>query len=155
MGDTIGSGTSDGEGFSGKQACEIVGITYRQLDYWDRQGVVSPTLSAAHGSGTQRKYSYRDLVRLRVVKRITDSGVKLKNARKAIEYLREDQGADWQTASIVLAEGSSILARDGDALIDLVKQGQGVLNIVPLGTVVGEVDDGISDSALRHAAGGP
>jgi len=155
MGETIGLDTPDGEGFSGKQACEIVGITYRQLDYWDRQGVVSPSLRAAHGSGTQRKYSYRDLVRLRVVKRITDAGVKLKNARKAIEYLREDQGADWQTASIVFAEGSSILARDGDALIDLVKQGQGVLNIVSLGTVVGEVDDGISDSALRHAAGGP
>jgi DNA-binding transcriptional MerR regulator len=150
-----GSGPSQDHelGFSGKQACEIVGISYRQLDYWDRQGVVSPTLAPAHGSGSQRRYSYRDLVRLRVVKSILDAGVRLKNARKAIEYLREDQGTDWQTASIVLAEGTSILARDGDALIDLVRHGQGVLNIVPLGSVVGEVQQRIDDPSLRRAAG--
>jgi DNA-binding transcriptional MerR regulator len=127
-------------GFGGKQTCEIVGITYRQLDYWDRRDLVKPSLAEAHGSGTQRKYSYRDLVRLRVVKSLLDAGVKLDNARRAIEYLRAEEGADWQTASIVLAGPNSILARDGDALIDLVKQGQGVLNIVPLGAVVGEVD---------------
>lgn len=132
---------SDAGSFSGKQACEIVGISYRQLDYWDRQGVVSPTLRPAHGSGTQRRYSYRDLVRLRIVKQLIDAGVRLKNARKAIEYLREEEGADWQTASIVMAEGNSILARDGDALVDLVRRGQGVLNIVPIGSVVGDVDE--------------
>jgi DNA-binding transcriptional MerR regulator len=136
-----GSPTPDtGLGFGGKQTCEIVGITYRQLDYWDRRDLVKPSLAEAHGSGTQRKYSYRDLVRLRVVKSLLDAGVKLDNARRAIEYLRAEEGADWQTASIVLAGPNSILARDGDALIDLVKQGQGVLNIVPLGAVVGEVD---------------
>jgi len=135
--------TDETGSYSGKQACEIVGISYRQLDYWDRQGVVCPSLSAAHGSGTQRRYSYRDLVRLRMVKQLLDAGVQLKNARKAIEYLREEEGADWQTASIVLAEGNSILARDGDALIDLVRRGQGVLNIVPIGSVVGEVDERI------------
>jgi DNA-binding transcriptional MerR regulator len=147
--------SGDAGSYSGKQACEIVGISYRQLDYWDRQGVVCPSLSAAHGSGTQRKYSYRDLVRLRMVKNILDSGVQLKNARKAIEYLREEEGADWQTASIVLAEGSSIVARDEDALVDLVRRGQGVLNIVPIATVVGEVDDrivGLAEDA--PAAGG-
>jgi hypothetical protein len=78
-----------------------------------------------------------------MVKQLLDAGVQLKNARKAIEYLREEEGADWQTASIVLAEGNSILARDGDALIDLVRRGQGVLNIVPIGSVVGEVDERI------------
>jgi len=157
------SGTTDGTdaagtpydeaGFSGKQACEIVGISYRQLDYWDRQGVVCPTLALAHGSGTQRRYSYRDLVRLRVVKSMIDSGVQLKNARKAIEYLREDQGTDWQTASIVTDGGGSVLARDGDALIDLVRRGQGVLNIVPLGSAVGEVQERIDNPALRHVSG--
>ena len=156
MGETRGQAGSipdDAAGFSGKQACEIVGISYRQLDYWDRQGVVCPSLQPAHGSGTQRRYSYRDLVRLRVVKSILDAGVTLKNARKAIEYLREDQGTDWQTASIVLAEGTSVLARDGDALIDLVRHGQGVLNIVPLGSVVGEVRERIDDPSLRRVSG--
>jgi DNA-binding transcriptional MerR regulator len=145
--------SDDAGSYSGKQACEIVGISYRQLDYWDRQGVVCPSLRAAHGSGTQRRYSYRDLVRLRMVKQLLDAGVQLKNARKAIEYLREEEGADWQTASIVLAEGNSILARDGDALIDLVKRGQGVLNIVPIGSVVGEVDDRIVGLANEAATG--
>ena len=144
--------TDETGSYSGKQACEIVGISYRQLDYWDRQGVVCPSLSAAHGSGTQRRYSYRDLVRLRMVKQLLDAGVQLKNARKAIEYLREEEGADWQTASIVLAEGNSILARDGDALIDLVRRGQGVLNIVPIGSVVGEVDERIVSLAENAPA---
>ena len=150
----MASRPSDDTGsYSGKQACEIVGISYRQLDYWDRQGVVCPSLRPAHGSGSQRRYSYRDLVRLRMVKQLLDAGVQLKNARKAIEYLREEEGADWQTASIVLAEGNSILARDGDALIDLVKRGQGVLNIVPIGSVVGEVDDRIVGLANEAATG--
>lgn len=143
-------------GFGGKQTCEIVGITYRQLDYWDRRDLVKPSLAKAHGSGTQRRYSYRDLVRLRVVKSLIDAGVKLDNARRAIEYLRAEEGADWQTASIVLAGPNSILARDGDALIDLVKRGQGVLNIVPLGAVVGEVDTRILElepSPARDATG--
>ena len=138
-------------GFGGKQTCEIVGITYRQLDYWDRRDLVKPSLAEAHGSGTQRRYSYRDLVRLRVVKSLIDAGVKLDNARRAIEYLRAEEGADWQTASIVLAGPNSILARDGDALIDLVKRGQGVLNIVPLGAVVGEVDTKILELAPAPA----
>ncbi len=137
---TVPGGAATELGFGGKQTCEIVGITYRQLDYWDRRDLVKPSLAEAHGSGTQRRYSYRDLVRLRVVKSLLDAGVKLDNARRAIEYLRAEEGADWQTASIVLAGPNSILARDGDALIDLVKRGQGVLNIVPLGAVVGEVD---------------
>lgn len=139
-------------GFGGKQTCEITGITYRQLDYWDRRDLVKPSLAEAHGSGTQRRYSYRDLVRLRVVKSLIDAGVKLENARRAIEYLRAEEGADWQTASIVLAGPNSILARDGDALIDLVKRGQGVLNIVPLGAVVGEVDAKILELEPTEAA---
>ena len=153
---TPDSDAADGlePGFSGKQTCQIVGITYRQLDYWDRKHLVKPSLAAAHGSGTQRSYSYRDLVRLRVVKSLLDAGVKLENARRAIEYLREEEGADWQTASIVLAGPNSVLARDGDALIDLVRRGQGVLNIVPLGAVVGEVDSGIDDLTPRTSSEG-
>ena len=153
---TPDSASADGlePGFSGKQTCQIVGITYRQLDYWDRKHLVKPSLAAAHGSGTQRSYSYRDLVRLRVVKSLLDAGVKLENARRAIEYLREEEGADWQTASIVLAGPNSVLARDGDALIDLVRRGQGVLNIVPLGAVVGEVDSGLDDLAPRRSGEG-
>jgi DNA-binding transcriptional MerR regulator len=127
--------------------CSIVGITYRQLDYWARTDLVRPSLADARGSGTQRRYSYRDLVRLKVVKSLLDAGVKLQTARKAIEYLRDDLGDQWETASLVLDGTNSVLARDGDALVDLVRRGQGVLNIVPLGSVVGEIDARIVELA--------
>ena len=139
-------------GFSGPQVCAIVGITYRQLDYWARTDLVRPSLAEARGSGTQRRYSYRDLVRLKVVKSLLDAGVKLQAARKAIEYLRDDLGEDWDTASLVLDGGNSVLARDGDALVDLVRHGQGVLNIVPLGSMLGEIDAAIVELAPEHEA---
>jgi DNA-binding transcriptional MerR regulator len=139
----VGDMNSTEEGFSGPEVCRVVGITYRQLDYWARTDLVRPSLADARGSGTQRRYSYRDLVRLKVVKSLLDAGVKLQTARKAIDYLRDDLGEDWASASIVLDGGNSVLARDGEALVDLVRRGQGVLNIVPLGSVVHEIDAAI------------
>jgi DNA-binding transcriptional MerR regulator len=132
-------------GFRGPQVCKIVGITYRQLDYWARTGLVKPSLADAHGSGTQRRYSYRDLVRLKVIKNLLDAGVKLQTARKAIEYIRGDLGDDWASASLVLNGTSSVLVRTGDDLVDVVRHGQGVLNIVSLGQVVDELQAGIHD----------
>ncbi|MGH9050814.1 MAG: MerR family transcriptional regulator [Acidimicrobiia bacterium] len=140
-------GNDDEIGFRGPQVCAIVGISYRQLDYWARTDLVRPSLADAHGSGTQRRYSYRDLVRLKVIKNLIDAGVKLQTARKAIEYLREDLGDDWASASLVLNGANSLLARDGEALIDLVRHGQGVLNIVSLAQVVDEIDASIHDLA--------
>ena len=155
-----GGGT---EGFGGPQVCAIVGISYRQLDYWARTDLVRPSLADARGSGTQRRYSYRDLVRLKVIKSLLDAGVKLQTARRAIEYLREDT-ARWETASLVLDGSDSVLARTGDQLVDLVRRGQGVLNIVPLGHVVDELDarilevgpaeDAATAPPARRAAGG-
>ena len=144
MGET--QGTPDA-GFSGPEVCRVVGITYRQLDYWARTDLVRPSLADARGSGTQRRYSYRDLVRLKVVKSLLDAGVKLQTARKAIDYLRDDLGEEWATASLVLDGTNSVLARDGEALVDLVRHGQGVLNIVPLGSMVNELDAAIVELA--------
>src|SRR5438034_9153303 len=101
-------------GFRGPQVCSIVGISYRQLDYWARTDLVRPSIADARGSGTQRTYSYRDLLRLKVVKSLLDAGIKLQTARKAIEYLREDLGDDWATASHVLNGSQSVLARTGE-----------------------------------------
>jgi DNA-binding transcriptional MerR regulator len=143
----------DEVGFSGPQVCKIVGISYRQLDYWARTDLIRPSLADARGSGTQRRYSYRDLLRLKVIKSLLDAGVKLQAARKAIEYLREDLGDDWASASLVLNGANSVLARNGDDLFDLVRQGQGVLNIVPLGAVMDELDANIHD--LGPADAGP
>jgi DNA-binding transcriptional MerR regulator len=142
------------EGFGGPQVCAIVGISYRQLDYWARTDLVRPSLADARGSGTQRRYSYQDLVRLKVIKSLLDAGVKLQTARRAIEYLREDD-ANWETASLVLDGANSVLARDGNALVDLVRRGQGVLNIVPLGHVRDELDATIRALEPRAEAEAP
>ena len=143
-------------GFRGPQVCNIVGITYRQLDYWARTDLVRPSIADAKGSGTQRTYSFQDLVRLKVVKSLLDAGVKLQTARKAIEYLREDLGDDWATANLVLDGTSSVLVRTDDMLIDVVRKGQGVLNIVPLAHVMEELDAGVREhvAELRAASGG-
>ena len=82
------------QGFSGERAAEIVGITYRQLDYWARTDLVRPSLADAKGSGTQRRYSYRDLLELKVIKSLLDAGISLQSARKVFEYLRENLGED-------------------------------------------------------------
>ena len=123
-------------GFGGPEVCRIVGITYRQLDYWARTDLLRPSLVDAQGSGTQRRYSYRDLVALKVIKSLLDGGVSLQTARKAIDYLRDHLGEDLASASLVIEGSSSVLARTGDDIIDLVRNGQGVLNIVPLAGLV-------------------
>jgi DNA-binding transcriptional MerR regulator len=140
------------EGFRGPQVCKIVGITYRQLDYWARTDLVRPSLADAKGSGTQRRYSYRDLVRLKVVKNLLDAGVKLQTARKAIEYLREDLGESWATASLVLDGPKSVLAHSDGEVIDLMRKGQGVLSIVALGPVVDQLDSAIHELRPAGAA---
>jgi DNA-binding transcriptional MerR regulator len=143
-------------GFRGPQVCKIVGITYRQLDYWARTDLVRPSITDARGSGTQRTYSFPDLIRLKVVKSLLDAGVKLQTARKAIDYLREDLGDDWASANLVLDGTNSVLARTDDALIDLVRHGQGVLNILPLGHMMDELETGVREhmGELRVAGGG-
>ncbi len=130
------------EGFRGPQVCSIVGITYRQLDYWARTNLLRPSITEARGSGTQRRYSYRDLLELKVIKRLLDAGISLQSARRALEVLHQ-AGEDVTTANLVLNGSQSVLATSGEEIIDLLKGGQGVLNIVPLSGVVSELDAAI------------
>jgi DNA-binding transcriptional MerR regulator len=130
------------EGYRGPQVCKIVGITYRQLDHWDRTGLMSPSLEQARGSGTQRLYSYQDVVELRIIKQLLDAGVTLQRARKAIEFLRES-GDDLASSSLVLGAAGSVLARDDGELLDLLRGGQRVFNVVALSGVKGDVDSAI------------
>ena len=128
------------EGYRGPKVCSIVGITYRQLDYWTRTNLVQASISGARGSGTQRLYSYRDLLELKVIKQLLDAGISLQSARKALDVLRQS-GDDVATANLVLSGNKSVLARDDGQLVDLLKGGQGVLNIVlPMAGVVEELD---------------
>lgn len=127
-------------GFSGTKAASVVGISYRQLDYWARTDLVRPSLCDAAGSGSRRLYSYRDLLELRVIKSLLDAGIKLESVRKAFGYLRENAEADIASATLVIS-GNDVLLCDGDTLIDIVRRGgQGVLNVLALGSVKTDLD---------------
>jgi len=130
----------ESSGFSGARAAEIVGITYRQLDYWARTDLVRPTLSDASGSGSRRRYSYTDLLELRVIKSLLDAGIRLGSVREVFSYLRDVLGSDVSSASLVIQGNSTVLIRTDGELIDLVRRGQGVLNILPLAGVREEMD---------------
>lgn len=127
------------EGFSGSRTASIVGITYRQLDYWTRTGLVRPSLTDAAGSGTRREYSYTNLLELRVIKSLLDAGIKLEAVREVFSYLREHVTSDIASAHIVI-DGSRVVLCDGDQLIDVLKKGQGVLNVLAVSTVKDQVD---------------
>lgn len=117
-------------GYRGPQTCKIVDITYRQLDYWTRTGLVVPSLQEAKGSGTQRLYSFNDLLQLKVIKSLTDAGASLQKVRQAIDYVRDELDADWSKVTIV-TDGRGVYACTSDAqVVDLLRNGQGVLGAI-------------------------
>ncbi|NBP50217.1 MAG: MerR family transcriptional regulator [Actinobacteria bacterium] len=127
------------EGYSGRQAAEIVGITYRQLDYWARTDLLRPSAADAQGSGSRRVYTYRDLLELKVIKDMLDAGIKLGSVRDVFDYLRRQLDSDIASAHLVVSGGSVILC-NGEELLDVVRNGQGVLNVLPLRGVKADVD---------------
>ena len=133
------------DGFSGREAADICGITYRQLDYWARTDLIRPSLADANGSGSRRKYSYQNLVELKMIKTLLDAGQKLERVRAAFHYIRE-LGDDLTAAQLVIAGDSVILVRDGENLIDVVNKhkGQGVLNLLAMDGVAQEVETAVT-----------
>lgn len=127
-------------GYSGARTAEIVGISYRQLDYWARTDLVRPSVEDAKGSGSRRRYSYTDLLELRVIKSLLDAGIKLESVREVFAYLHDNLGEDISSANLVIQGSKSVLIQTDGELIDLVKRGQGVLNILPLDGVRKDMD---------------
>jgi DNA-binding transcriptional MerR regulator len=120
---------AESDGYRVPEVCKLVGISYRQLDYWARTGLVTPSVREAGGSGTQRLYSFRDLVQLKVIKKLLDAGVSLVNVRKAVVYLRQHLGTEPASVTL-MSDGARIYACESeDEIIDLVKRGQGVFAI--------------------------
>ena len=140
------------ESYRGPQVCPIVGITYRQLDYWARTDLIRPSVADAKGSGTQRLYSYNDLLELKVIKSLLDSGFDLKKVRAIIGYVRDNLGEDVATANLVITGGNSVLTQTGEELVDVLKNGQGVLNIVPIGGLTTELEAKITELRPSEAA---
>ena len=137
------SPAADGEsgniGYRGPTACAAAGITYRQLDYWARTGLVEPSVQAAHGSGSQRLYSFRDILVLKVVKRLLDTGISLQQIRAAVQHLR-DRGTEDLAQVTLMSDGVSVYeCTSADEVVDLLQGGQGVFGIA-LGRVWREVE---------------
>lgn len=126
-------------GYRGPTACAAAGITYRQLDYWARTGLVQPTIRDAHGSGSQRLYSFRDVLVLKIVKRLLDTGVSLQQIRQAVQHLR-DRGVEDLAGITLMSDGASVYeCTSADEVVDLVQGGQGVFGIA-VGRVWREVE---------------
>jgi DNA-binding transcriptional MerR regulator len=131
-------------GYRGPIACRAAGITYRQLDYWARTGLVEPSVRSATGSGTQRLYGFRDILVLKVVKRLLDAGVSLQQIRVAVTHLRE-RGVDDLAEITLMSDGASVYeCTSADEVIDLVQGGQGVFGIA-VGRVWREVEGSLAE----------
>jgi DNA-binding transcriptional MerR regulator len=134
------------QGYRAPQVCKIVGITYRQLDYWARTDLLKPSLQTASGSGSQRLYAFGDIVQLRVVKRLLDAGMSLKKIRQAMDLLREQlQSRSPLEEVTLLSDGTTIYAaHSADELVDVFRRGQGVFGIA-----VGPVQQELEGDILR------
>ncbi len=134
---------SDDVGYRGPTACSAAGITYRQLDYWARTGLVAPSVRPAKGSGSQRLYGFRDILVLKIVKRLLDAGVSLQNIRTAVTHLRERGVRDLAVITL-MSDGASVYeCTSADEVVDLLAGGQGVFGIA-VGSVVREVEGSLA-----------
>lgn len=131
-------------GYRAPQVCKLVGITYRQLDYWARTGLIVPSMQQAHGSGSQRIYSFTDVVQLKVIKNLLDAGMSLKKIRSAVEILRGEMDSDQPLADVtLLSDGQTIYAAHSDEeVVDVLRKGQGVFSIA-IGPVQDQVEGAI------------
>ena len=140
----------DDIGYRGPTACAAAGITYRQLDYWARTGLVQPSVRPAAGSGSQRLYGFRDILVLKVVKRLLDTGISLQQIRTAVEHLH-DQGTTDLAQVTLMSDGVSVYAcTSPDEVVDLLQGGQGVFGIA-LGRVWREVEGTLADLPAERA----
>src|SRR5690349_14606774 len=157
FGDEILTVHSDDVGYRGPTACAAAGITYRQLDYWARTALVEPSVRAAHGSGSQRLYSFRDICVLKVVKRLLDTGISLQQIRAAVTHLTE-RGTEDLARLTLMSDGVTVYeCTSTDEVVDLLAGGQGVFGIA-LGRIWREVDGTLAElpsERAERAEGGP
>jgi DNA-binding transcriptional MerR regulator len=141
-------------GYRGPTACNAAGITYRQLDYWARTGLVEPSVRGASGSGTQRLYSFRDILLLKVIKRLLDAGISLQQIRTAVQHLRK-RGTDDLTRVTLMSDGASVYeCTSNDEVIDLLQGGQGVFGIA-IGGVWREIEGSLAELPSERTAEEP
>jgi len=141
-------------GYRGPTACNAAGITYRQLDYWARTGLIEPSVRGAAGSGSQRLYSFRDILILKIIKRLLDAGISLQQIRTAVGHLRE-RGTDDLTQVTLMSDGASVYeCTSNDEVIDLLQGGQGVFGIA-IGGVWREIEGTLAELPSESATHEP
>jgi DNA-binding transcriptional MerR regulator len=141
-------------GYRGPTACHVAGITYRQLDYWARTGLVEPTIRGAQGSGSQRLYSFRDILVLKIVKRLLDAGVSLQNIRLAVDQLRA-RGVEDLARITLLSDGTTVYeCTSPEEVVDLLQGGQGVFGIA-VGGAFREIEGSLAKLPGERANGTP
>lgn len=140
-------------GYRGAAACQIAGISYRQLDYWARTKLIGPSIRTAQGSGSQRLYSFKDLLVLKVVKRLLDTGVSLHNIRAAVDHLR-DRGVRDLARVTLFSDGTTVYeCTSPEEIVDLLQGGQGVFGIAVSGAMQ-EINGTINEFPAERADGG-
>ena len=143
FGDPLEGIDGEGLGYRGPVACAAAGITYRQLDYWARTGLLQPSVRAARGSGSQRLYSFKDILVLKIVKKLLDTGVSLQQVRQAVSQL-QNRGVDDLASITLMSDGASVYeCTSTDEVIDLLQGGQGVFGIA-VGRVWREVEGSLA-----------
>ena len=143
----------DQQGYRAPEVAKVVGISYRQLDYWARTGLVKPSVRDAGGSGTQRLYSFRDILVLRLIKNLLDTGINLQQIRKAIEYVRDHLGKAPHGMTL-MSDGRKIYAAESPGeVMDLLQRGQGVFAIA-VDKVWTDVEGSLRRTAKTARAGG-
>ena len=140
-----GDPTSEQTGFSGPEAVHIVGVSYRQLDYWDTKNVVKPGLSQAAGSGSRRRYSRNDLLALGVAKHLRDAGLDLARIRDVAGCLRSEPAATATAAVLVITATGVLFARSETELVDAVRSGPAALTVVTLSAISEQIEAAIAD----------
>jgi DNA-binding transcriptional MerR regulator len=140
-------------GYRGPSACQIAGITYRQLDYWARTSLVVPSIRGAAGSGSQRLYSFKDILVLKIVKRLLDTGISLHNIRVAVDHLRQRGVQDLANITL-FSDGTTVYeCTSAEEVVDLLQGGQGVFGIAVSGAMR-ELTGAIADFPGERADGG-
>jgi DNA-binding transcriptional MerR regulator len=140
-------------GYRGPSACQIAGITYRQLDYWARTSLVVPSIRGAAGSGSQRLYSFKDILVLKIVKRLLDTGISLHNIRVAVDHLRQRGVKDLANITL-FSDGTTVYeCTSAEEVVDLLQGGQGVFGIAVSGAMR-ELTGAIADFPGERADGG-
>jgi DNA-binding transcriptional MerR regulator len=148
------AGPDEHVGYRGPTACHVAGITYRQLDYWARTGLVEPTIRGAQGSGSQRLYSFRDILVLKIVKRLLDAGVSLQNIRLAVDQLRA-RGVEDLARITLLSDGTTVYeCTSPEEVVDLLQGGQGVFGIA-VGGAFREIEGSLANLPGERANGTP